>query len=349
MDGGMSMDGMDFDGPVDGSGLEGGLAAMVARLGKEEMMRRIAASTYSDRQKSNFLRALEIAADMLAEEDQNLAFSHSGFAMTSLPYRAPKAKEGEAFHPGFREAILWQRRSLDRTLHIASGFDDTGRPIGIPYGSKARLILYYLQTKAKQTNSRFIPFTERSLKAWLEAQGIDSVGGNTYAQTREQARRVSTCTLAFLANTENVEGRRKGSFVRTEINLRSRSSVDGRQGELWQDFVELDEAFFAELMAHAVPLPEGAIRRIADRPMAMDIVVWMVWRLHHVSGSGMEKPISWVALHHQFGFSFKTVRQFKPDFRDNLALAAACLPGARIELDDRGLCLKPGPQLVLPR
>ena len=72
--------------------------------------------------------------------------------------------------------------------------------------------------------------------------------------------------------------------------------------------------------------------------MALDIYVWLAYRLHALTQSA---PISWTSLHAQFGTGFKLVRQFKPQFLDALAAATAAYPDARIDVTDTNVTLHP--------
>ena len=66
---------------------------------------------------------------------------------------------------------------------------------------------------------------------------------------------------------------------------------------LWQDTVELDEVFFKSLTQHPLPLREAAIRELAGRSMAIDIYVFLSYRLHVLE---KPTPVSWTALFAQF-------------------------------------------------
>ena len=60
---------------------------------------------------------------------------------------------------------------------MESGLDIRKQPIGVPYGSIARMILLYLQTQAVRTRSREVELGA-SMNAWLTAMGIP-IGGKT--------------------------------------------------------------------------------------------------------------------------------------------------------------------------
>jgi Plasmid encoded RepA protein len=74
-------------------------------------------------------------------------------------------------------------------------------------------------------------------------------------------------------------------------------------------------------------------RAIGNRSLALDVYVWLAYRLHSLT---RPTPVTWAALHGQFGAGFKAVRQLKPTFREALILALAVYPQARVDLDATG-------------
>jgi len=71
--------------------------------------------------------------------------------------------------------------------------------------------------------------------------------------------------------------------------------------------------------------------------------IWLAYRLHALSRA---TPVTWTALHGQFGAGFKAIRQLKPTFREALALALAVYPEAKVEEDAAGMVLHPSPPAV---
>ena len=218
---------------------------------------------------------------------------------------------------------------------MESGRDRLGKPIGVPYGSIARLILLYLQTEAVRTGSREVELG-RSMKGWMGRMSL-TTGGRTYQLVAEQARRISACRLTFFADRGNgAELRQNGAFVSDAISLAGVAESD--QPTLWQDRVRLDEGFWRSLKDHPVPIREEALRAIGTRSLAIDVYVWLAYRLHSLS---RPTPVSWAAIHGQFGAGFRLVRQIKPTFNDALTLALAVYPEARVDLDKDGIVLHP--------
>jgi hypothetical protein len=73
------------------------------------------------------------------------------------------------------------------------------------------------------------------------------------------------------------------------------------------------------------------------------VYVWLAYRLHSLA---RPTPVSWAAVHAQFGAGFKAVRQIKPTFKEALTLALAVYPEARVLIEDSGLLLYPSPPAV---
>ena len=56
--------------------------------------------------------------------------------------------------------------------------------------------------------------------------------------------------------------------------------MDDEQPTLWQDRVRLDAGFWRSLRDHPVPVREEAIKAIGTRSLAIDIYIWLAYRLH---------------------------------------------------------------------
>jgi hypothetical protein len=210
--------------------------------------------------------------------------------------------------------------------------------VGIPFGSIARMILLYLQSEAVKTRSRDIELG-RSMNHWLKTMGIDN-GGKTYKLVREQSKRLSLCRLTFYRMMNAATQVTNGSFVRDAI-LPSGEGSD--QLSLWREMVRLDEGFYQSLVEHPMPVQEAAIRQIGSRSMAIDVYIWLAYRLHRLE---KPTPITWAALYQQFGAGFTLIRQFRARFRETLALALAAYPDAHVSEEEGGLLLYPSPPPV---
>ena len=269
-------------------------------------------------------RLIDIASEVLQEENQAIGITYSGFCLTSLPHRSLPPDQP------------WRRVSQRLTLMVEPGrLPNDERLYGVPYGSRARLILLYLQTQALQNGSPEVELG-RSMRDWMGRMGV-TLGGQSYRDVREQANRISACRLTFSWQQGAAIGFVRDNVVAGGISLYE-GHEDERQPRLWVDTVRLSDNFYQALCRHPVPIWEPALRHIANRSMAIDVYIWLSYRLHSLHKS---TAISWSALHAQFGAGYKHLFQFKPRFAESLAMALAVYPEARVETNDEGLFLHP--------
>ena len=272
--------------------------------------------------------AAEAAYRVMTDEQQRIGIMHAGFAMTALPHRATTE-------------IVWERQSGDVKLLLESGRTSATNSIGLPYGSVARMILLYLQTEAVKTRSRDVELG-RSMNNWLNSMGMGN-GGHNYSLVREQSRRLSLCRLTFLRVSAKQTFITNGSFVHDAIL--PNEEIDESQLQFWKPSVRLDEGFYKSLIEHPLPVQEAAIRSLGHRSMAIDIYLWLAYRLHI-----LDKPIklTWHNLANQFGSGFADIKNFKKKFREPLFLALAAYPDARVEPENGELVLYPSRPPVEP-
>ena len=271
---------------------------------------------------------IDIAAEVMADEAQTIGISYTGFCLTSLP------------HKRLADDKPWEKRGHRVSLLVEPGrLKVKGRTTlyGVPYGARARMILLYLQTQAVRTSSREIELG-RSMRSWLERMGI-TYGGETAKALKDQATRISACSLKFFWEDEarGGEGWSAGRIVNSGLSFHASSETEGQE-VLWDDRVQIDDTFYQALRKHPVPLLEAAVRQLRDRSLSLDLYVWMAWRLHNLE---KEVPISWPALFGQFGDGYTHLRHFKPRFVDALSAALAAYPEATVKVEETGIVLHP--------
>ncbi|MEN0075700.1 MAG: replication protein RepA [Paracraurococcus sp.] len=294
-----------------------------------------AIARYDDR------RLVEIVAAYGSDEDVGIPnFLYSGWCMTALP------------HSRIGDDEAWRLENGNLVLLVEPG--RRARPgqadefVGVPYGPTARLIMIYLQSEALRTGSRSIELG-RSMNEWFGRMD-KKAGGNTYRLVRQQAERIATCRFSFHSERDGVRAIRNQSIVDEGLLFLDGKARDERQHSLFREGVVLSESFFKSLREHAVPLEERAIRHISNSSMAIDTYCWLAYRLHALK---KPTPMSWAALHSQFGRGYGQLAAFKRQFLGKILPAAlAVYPDAAdhgVEVTDKGLILRPARPPILPR
>ena len=262
-------------------------------------------------------KLIEIATGVLADDGDDRVFTHPVLCLTILPHRARPQRE------------IWKRVNGPYTLMVQPTADHDGAYHGVPHGSKARLILLYLQTEAVKTNSRVIELGT-SMRRWLRSMGVTITGPN-YQEVRRQAQKIERALVSFSFVGEGATVSWQDTIIRGSFERPCSDEVRT---------VELSESFFKSITERPVPVCEAAIRLLGERCMALDLYLWLAYRLH-----SLQRPtvVSWTSLHSQFGAATRLLKHFKPHFAREIEAALAAYPDARVDLTEDGIRLHPSP------
>lgn len=269
-------------------------------------------------------KVVDAAAGYLATDSVDVGFLFSGWAYTPLPHRRLADDE------------TWSVRTDHASIVIQPGIyvPDEGKhvSVGVPYGSRARLILLYLQTQAMKNKSREIELGA-CLTSWMQKMNI-SKGGKSYADVREQADRIARCRLSFQFKQGSMSGLINQHILDQAVFTHDPESPNTRFAET----VTLSEGYYQQLKKHPIPVEDAAIRQISNNSMAIDVYIWLAYRLHALN---QPTKITWKSLHLQFGSGYGRLDNFKLRFKESLALALAVYPDASISDEQFGIVLNP--------
>jgi len=271
-----------------------------------------------------------LLGDGVQSEDLR-SYAYAAWAHAGLPRRDLK-------DPTKRWTVLTDYASLTvspGTRRLTEGADP--EPIGVPFGSYARLVLLDWQSEAIKNNSRHVRIG-KSLTDALKRMGLPH-GSEAMRMLQEQTERLAVCTIAF-----SLENGGRGLYLNQPVVEAAEYSY-GRGNKRFIESVLLSQGYFEQLLRNPVVLDPSAIVDLRDSPTALDIYTWLAWRLPALKN---EVRIGWVALKAQLGGGATLMKNFKPHFRPSLLAAHSVYKEANLELTDDGLILRPSPP-PLPR
>lgn len=277
-------------------------------------------------------RIVDAASATLTREIEGgseVGYSYSAWCLAGLPHRERPAGEDWLIKTDFAQLLV--------RPGVRVRDDDTREPLAVPSGTLARLLLIDWQSEAYERGSREITLG-RNPNALLTRLGM-SRGGPVTRKLADQLERLSTCTIDFRFGNDRaavvVNERLVEAFVYT-----GGEDPRTKRHARWIERIVLSEAFYRELRRHPVLVDRAAIRDIQSSPRAIDTYLWLAFRLHALEEETM---VSWAALWRQFGREFKSLKSFKGEFQEPLALALAVYRAAKVGTTDRGLLLAPSP------
>lgn len=263
-------------------------------------------------------------------DETEAAYMARELVQCTLPHRDPKTD-------------FWVRRNGDFALGLQAPKDlQTGKSIGLPYGSIPRLILLWIVTEAVRSKSRHIKLGD-TLNDFLRDIGLDpNTGGgkrSDAARLKEQLVRLLRCRISFEYSTSK------------RLSWRDMQVAD--EGNFWWDYhepdqtaifeshIELGEKFFKAITAAPVPLDLRALIPLKQSPLAIDLYTWATYRLFTMQRKGdAQIIISFEQLSEQFGTEYTRLRDFKAAFGEAMAKVQQVFPSLDYTLGKDALILR---------
>ncbi|MEO8211624.1 MAG: replication protein RepA [Myxococcales bacterium] len=281
-------------------------------------------------------RLCDRAAEIMEGDPKDVLYQHTALCQTYFPYRDPKTIRRWSRSNG-RMSILMQAGEVIDPVTMEF------RQVGLPFGSKARLVVAHLNTRALHVGSNVIPIEEGSFTAFVKSMQdplhdkAPAPNGRELRAYREQFTRFSVARLTLAVSLDERRA------VQADRQIIERLEVvwerHERQRVLWPDTITLTPEYWASLQKHAVPLDARALAALAHSALALDIYQWLAQRLHRIP-AGQSVAISRVLLHQQFGGGYASERRFWQVFKVALRQVLAVYNQARISLSEEGIFLR---------
>lgn len=284
--------------------------------------------------------------ERLVPEWDDRGYVHSVLAQCFLPYRLTDD------HEPYKRIQYRPDGTMFCGLIIEAGTvispdGETVRP-GIPFGTKARLLLSWITTQALRTQTPEL-VVPSSMSALMKELGLRVSGGETgtIRAFKEQLTRLSAARMTVVTSRQDGQTVRhsKTDPIR-EFDVWFPSDPD--QGTLWPSTIVLGTEFFDSLCTHAVPFDRLAMAALSHNARAMDLYLWLSQRLHRIRpGRGVIVP--WRDLMAMFGGADTHMPSFKREFRKALGQVAVHYSAAAVEEVSAGLELRHSPPAIPAR
>lgn len=276
------------------------------------------------------MRLIDSSVSIRAGQDpEEIAYHHTVFCQTALPYRRVKDR-------------IWERTNGLVSLRVEAGSalhpeKQKWVDLPLPFGTKSRLILIYLDTFAILNKSPEVDI-EHSMTAFLKKLQGYSPNGKELAAFKDHAAALTGSLFRFATSQGN-----RTFQVDTKIvtSFELWYPKDERQNTLWPSFIRLSDEYYSTLKNHAVPLDYRAVGALAESALALDVYKWLAQRLCRVPAN-TPAFIPWPMVQLQFGQGYGQIRDFRRAFNKALTAVKSQYPGTdrTVTPDGRGLTLR---------
>jgi hypothetical protein len=260
-------------------------------------------------------------------DDREMLFQAAAMCQVYLPRKEliDPAEVWETDSGKFKMSII--------PLPVISSDTHKNEYLGLPFGTRARIILANINSVAVQKQNRVIDVSSNNLTQFVKEMDMTD-GGSQIAGVREQIARLSNCIMRLTFDGEDWQDNSNMPIV-------SRFTVfkDGGRVQRWPEQIELSEQYFNNLVEHAVPLGRTHIAALSNNSTAFDLYCFLAHRLHRIP-KGKPQFLAWQTLKDQFGSEYNRMVDFRANFKRTWNLVKAVYTDARIEeKGTRGLML----------
>lgn len=281
-----------------------------------------------------------------APEPPQKSYYTPALIQCTLPHSDPQTRD-------------WVKTNGDFTLIVSSGVDKDLKPYGVPYGSFPRLALAYIITHVVQTKERRIPLTDH-FSGFLKEIGYTGNhrgAGIKGKRVQDQLIRLLKSNISFEKKTGDED---QGEILSGRADVASRFALwwdykNPDQRALFESHIDLTEDFYHSILANPVPLQTEVLAALKKSPLALDVYMWISYRLFTMQAAGQEQiSLGYGRLQEQFGtgISEANYRSFRREFRLALEKVAEHwkLPDGKerlnYDLHEDGLTLFRSPLLI---
>lgn len=265
----------------------------------------------------------------------------------TLPHSDPKVRD-------------WKKSNGNFTLIVSSGVNDNLEPYDIPYGSFPRLVLAYIITQVVRNGGRRVELSTTFGSFLKEIGYTGNLRGSTRASNtiHNQLLRLLRASMTF----EYREGDdMRGGYAAQDVKLSSRFALwwdyrQPEQGTLFESFIDISEEFHNAILNAPVPLRTDILAALKKSPLALDVYMWVSYRLFTMQSAGQEQvTLGYGRLQEQFGtgISEDNYRSFRRELKlafKKVAQYWASPDGEKqymnYELHETGLTLYRSPLLI---
>lgn len=261
------------------------------------------------------------AVEARREERQTMGWSPREFVLCGLPFRRPT-----------------ETKYVRRNGHFVFEVVGSSR-FGLPFGQD-RLIPLWLATAFKICGSpadNVIRF--RSASDILRAFGLPLDGAQRKA-LRERIQRIYGAT--YFAYDESEDRRFKSESYRLirRLSLWFDQGQPSNQFTLWQNVIQLDEGFAADIRASAIPVDLESVAALKTSPGALDLYIWQAhrsWELATRNQNSVKmKVLGPMGVLAQFGSDIESPRKARQSMREWHRQVTAVWPECPNRLSEDG-------------
>ena len=239
---------------------------------------------------------------------------------------------------------IWTRRNNNLLLSIKQGYEK-GKPIGYPFGSIPRLLIFWMTKEALRTKNRIISLGD-NLTSFMNEIGINPSSGKrgNNIRLKNQMKRLfrADISLEYDYNIPNLlEGT---SWIDMKVAKKGNywwNLQPSGKTLIWEKWIELDKDFYNAITSYPVPMDLRALKALKNSAMALDLYAWVTWRSFVACKNEKPQNITWRSFNKQLGANYNDLNNLRKKCKLALKKIKIFYPNLKIKEINGGFIILP--------
>jgi hypothetical protein len=270
-------------------------------------------------------------------QKDDIALMARELVLVTLPHKDPG-----------NDVPRWTRRNGNITLAVQPGYRDDPKDsrksvcIGYPYGSIARLILYWIVTETRRTGEPKL-WLGKSLADFMRRLGIKPDGStgkrSSASSVHRQLERLIYARITFEQYTESDtrKGRKWLDMPVAKGGMLWWDAKDTEKTALWDSFIILNDDFFKAILTQPVPVRMMTLLALKKSPLGLDLYAWATLESYKAQHRRQGRFVAWKLLHEQFGSDLGRVDHFRDKAKRELRKIMCNCPTIKLQFERGGV------------
>ena len=280
----------------------------------------------------------ELVATVWGTVADSVVYHHSVMMMCFLPQKCLPMTQREYVIRHGHAALRIEAGTLIDPAQVGCF-----KTLPVPFGSRARIILPYINAYAIRNKTREVDLG-RSLREFISRMGL-SFDGRRGQQVTEQVQALAAARI-LLGRWDGDRPRAQLGTIADEVSFWMEK--DTRQRSLWEPELLLSQMYYDSIRERPVPMDIRHLIALARSPRRMDLYCWLTYRTAQIP-KGRKVHVRLESLQAVFAPDIASPRLFRQRLKQDMKAVAGVYPGFRSRIEGEVLMLESSPPPIKRR
>lgn len=238
-----------------------------------------------------------------------------------------------------KERQVVRKARMGNGSYVSIAFTAALPGVDLPFGSD-RTLLHWMVGRAIKAKSPLV--TWKTAREFLHDAGMNEESGKNINDLRGRYRRLSGLAITVERVTADCESHLilpiiEESHLPSSLDVRKETQGERPLLDEPHGF-KFNDRFFADVLAHHIPMPWDLIKRTRKQSQLQDLMMFLSWRVFSAKSSSLAP---WDRLREQLWQEDSNPRRIRTRFKDAIEALKMVWPEFKAEARPEGLWIVP--------